>query len=148
MTMATSKRARVQERPVCWSRKCVCLPVLSSRQREARHRIFGAVEFLNDSDSGDRVRPLEVDQMGRCPDSCRLKIQDGSRARRRSSRRLGLRPSQIYRNGATGPTVPLERRLLCSQSHAACTPGAPGSQRSPGGTEPGSSSAPGSLWPR
>lgn len=45
------------------------LPVLSSWQREAWHGVFGAVEFLNDSDSGDGVGPLEVDQMGRCPDT-------------------------------------------------------------------------------
>lgn len=46
--------------------------VLSSRQREARDRIFGAVKPPNDSDSGNRVRSLEIDQMGGCSNTGNL----------------------------------------------------------------------------
>lgn len=57
----------------------VCLPVLSGRQRESRHGIFGAVELLNDPDAGDRVRAFEVNQMGRRSDARRLKQKVGVR---------------------------------------------------------------------
>lgn len=52
--------------------------MLRSGHREARHRIFGAVEFLNDSDPGDCVCPLEVDQMGGRSDTRRLKQEEGA----------------------------------------------------------------------
>lgn len=41
---------------------------------EARHGVLGAVVLLNDSDAGDRVRALEVDQVGRGPDARSLPI--------------------------------------------------------------------------
>lgn len=111
--------------------------MLRSRHREARHRIFGAVEFLNDSDPGDRVRPLEVDQMGGRSDTRRLKQEDGA-----VSSPTWLSFSAL----AVISTVPLVRRRPCSRSRAACIPGPPGSRRSPAGTEQGSSSALWSLW--
>lgn len=55
--------------------ECVCVPVLCSRHREARHWVLGAVVLFNDSDAGDRVRALEVDQMGGGPDARCLQTQ-------------------------------------------------------------------------
>lgn len=54
---------------------CVCVPVLCSRHREAGHWVLGAIVFFNDSDASDRVRALEVDQMGGGPDARRLQTQ-------------------------------------------------------------------------
>ena len=60
---------------------CLCLcwtvPVLSSRYWEAWHRVLGAVIFLNDSDAGNRVCALEVDQMGRGPNPRSLPKEKG-----------------------------------------------------------------------
>lgn len=76
----------------------VCLPVLGGRQREARHGIFGAVELLNDSDAGDRVRAFEVNQMGRRSDARRLKQKVGVRG--------------IGSGAARSVTAPRARRIL------------------------------------
>lgn len=60
---------------------CLCLcrtvPVLRSRHRETWHRVLGAIIFLNDSDAGNRVCALEVDQMGGGPNTRSLRKEKG-----------------------------------------------------------------------